>query len=363
MFRHGLCPLELFLPVRCTFSHVQNRLSESNVFAYLRGVGLLTQGEEARVEEAGEGNINWVRRVRGQAAGSFVLKQARPALERFPEYTVSTERIIFEARYYELTERFDQDGVRPRVLHFDPVERILVLEDLGHAERLDHALARGGDVAPALGLLAGFLGAVHAGTRNPDLAARFANDDMRRLHGEHIFVLPYRENDFPLPAGLRESAREIWCDHTLVNAIGAAHARYLEPLGALVHGDVQPSNVLLDGQRPVLLDAEIAHVGDPAFDVGTLLAHVLLADCARPGAQAGRLITGIWSAYSASHPDGAPSFADAARYAGIEMLRRTIGAARVAAVADESAALRAIALGRSLTTRPPDGPRTLAAPR
>ena len=114
---------------------------------------------------------------------------------------------------------------------------------------------------------------------------------------------------------------------------------------------------------PKLLAAEIAHVGDPAFDVGTLLAHVLLADCARPGAHAGRIITGIWSAYSASHPDGAPTFADVARYAGIEMLRRTIGAARVAVVADESAALRAIALGRSLTTRPPDGPGTLAAAR
>ena len=52
------------------------------------------------VEPVGDGNINWVRRVRS-AGSSWVVKQARPTLERFPEYRASTERIGFEARFYE----------------------------------------------------------------------------------------------------------------------------------------------------------------------------------------------------------------------------------------------------------------------
>ena len=44
---------------------------------------------------------------------------------------------------------------------------------------------------------------------------------------------------------------------------------------ALVHGDYSPKNVLIHGDRFVLLDHEVAHFGDPAFDVGFSLTHFL----------------------------------------------------------------------------------------
>jgi 5-methylthioribose kinase len=44
---------------------------------------------------------------------------------------------------------------------------------------------------------------------------------------------------------------------------------------SLVHGDFSPKNVLLHGERMVLLDHEVAHFGDPAFDIGFAMAHFL----------------------------------------------------------------------------------------
>src|SRR5690606_12967762 len=47
---------------------------------------------------------------------------------------------------------------------------------------------------------------------------------------------------------------------------------------ALVHGDVSPKNILVskrDG-HPILLDAECAWYGDPAFDAAFCLNHLLL---------------------------------------------------------------------------------------
>jgi aminoglycoside phosphotransferase (APT) family kinase protein len=44
---------------------------------------------------------------------------------------------------------------------------------------------------------------------------------------------------------------------------------------ALVHGDYSPKNILIYGDRFVLLDHEVAHFGDPAFDVGFSLTHLL----------------------------------------------------------------------------------------
>jgi Ser/Thr protein kinase RdoA (MazF antagonist) len=43
-----------------------------------------------------------------------------------------------------------------------------------------------------------------------------------------------------------------------------------------VHGDVSPKNILLGPDGPVLLDAECAWYGDPAFDIAFCLNHLLL---------------------------------------------------------------------------------------
>jgi Ser/Thr protein kinase RdoA (MazF antagonist) len=43
----------------------------------------------------------------------------------------------------------------------------------------------------------------------------------------------------------------------------------------LVHGDYSPKNVLVREGRLVLLDHEVIHFGDPAFDLGFSLTHLL----------------------------------------------------------------------------------------
>jgi hypothetical protein len=55
---------------------------------------------------------------------------------------------------------------------------------------------------------------------------------------------------------------------------------------ALVHGDVSPKNILVGSAGPVLLDAECAWYGDPAFDVAFCLTHLLLKCLQRPEATA-----------------------------------------------------------------------------
>lgn len=341
----------------------QLRLTPENLPEYLRNRGLAGPREELLVEPAGDGNINWVRRVRPASGGpSRIVKQARPALERFPEYEVTTERIVFEARYYEAVRPFDAGAVCPAVLDFDAEERVLVLEDLGDVPRLDAALALDGD--PALALRAGrtlgaFLGAVHAGTAgDPALAPRFANDAMRRLHGDHIFDLPFRPNDFKLSPALRARAESLWRDERAVAIADAAYRDYLSPEGALVHGDVQGGNVLLDARSPRLLDAEIAHVGDPAFDVGILLAHLVVAAAARGEAERARpALRETWQSYiEARGRSRAPVFARAARFAGIELVRRTLGAARLDVVDRDDAALRVLDLGLRWLAAPPEAP-------
>lgn len=86
-----------------------------------------------------------------------------------------------------------------------------------------------------------------------------------------------------------------------------AVARRLQDLAAgldaaaitLVHGDVSPKNILLRAGSPVLLDAECATMGDPAFDVAFCLNHLILKSlhlpALRPSLQ--DAVVSFWQAY------------------------------------------------------------------
>jgi aminoglycoside phosphotransferase (APT) family kinase protein len=50
----------------------------------------------------------------------------------------------------------------------------------------------------------------------------------------------------------------------------------------LVHGDFSPKNLLIGPAGPVILDAECAWYGDPAFDLAFVLNHLLLKGVWRP---------------------------------------------------------------------------------
>jgi len=74
----------------------------------------------------------------------------------------------------------------------------------------------------------------------------------------------------------------------------------------LVHGDYSPKNVLVPkGGRIVLLDHEVIHWGDPAFDLGFALTHLLSKahhlSAGRPAfADAAAL---FWESYARELPD------------------------------------------------------------
>jgi 5-methylthioribose kinase len=51
--------------------------------------------------------------------------------------------------------------------------------------------------------------------------------------------------------------------------------RTLQHKDCLVHGDFSPKNTLIHRDKLILLDYEVVHVGDPAFDVGFALTHFL----------------------------------------------------------------------------------------
>jgi aminoglycoside phosphotransferase (APT) family kinase protein len=70
---------------------------------------------------------------------------------------------------------------------------------------------------------------------------------------------------------------------TLSSILLALRERTARTRLALIHGDVSPKNILRGPHGPVILDAECACHGDPAFDVAFLLNHLFLKCLVNPG--------------------------------------------------------------------------------
>jgi aminoglycoside phosphotransferase (APT) family kinase protein len=134
--------------------------------------------------------------------------------------------------------------------YLDPADHPVWKQEL-HAGRADPAFAA---------RLGAVIAAIHAGTQgSAEIARRFAND--ATFHS--IRIEPY----------LEATARV----HTdLAEPLLALAAETLAAKMALVHGDVSPKNILVGPHGPVILDAECAWHGEPAFDLAFCLNHLLL---------------------------------------------------------------------------------------
>ena len=69
---------------------------------------------------------------------------------------------------------------------------------------------------------------------------------------------------------------------------------------ALVHGDFSPKNLLTFHSKVMLIDFEVGHYGDPAFDLGFFLTHLVLKSIHLPGfrKKLGILIEWFWTGYA-----------------------------------------------------------------
>ena len=193
-------------------------------------------------------------------SGSYCLKQALPQLKVAKEWKVPVERVFSEISYLQAVDRIAPGHV-PRVLGQDEASKSFVMPFLGPEYRNWKADLLAGRVDAGVARAVGdLLGRIHAATADdPQLAARFATDD--NFHA------------IRLEPSLVETAR---VHPALADGLLATVARTAATRRVLVHGDVSPKNILVGPDGPVLLDAECAWFGDPAFDLAFCLNHFLL---------------------------------------------------------------------------------------
>lgn len=238
--------------------------------ASLLGMGLLHPEEGCAAEPLAGGVASDIWRV-GQDEREFCVKRALERLRVERDWRVPTHRNAYEVAWLEIAAGIAPESV-PRVLGHDPRAGVFAMEYFppGRYRNWKQLLSQG-QVSPAtVEQLADLLAGIHCATAGDSrLAARF--DD-----GELFFQLrlePYLHGAAEHHPDLRTRLLELSAE--------VANRRQV-----LVHGDVSPKNILVGETGVVLLDAECACLGDPAFDLAFCLNHLLLKCLWVPAASA-----------------------------------------------------------------------------
>ncbi len=229
--------------------------------AYLERTARIGTDEAVRVEVLHGGVSNrtvWLERDSGEA---WVLKQALAKLRVPVDWFSSPERIHREAVGMEWLARLTPAGSTTELLFEDREEYLLAMRAVPRPhDNWKTVLLAGTICADHFRQFARLLAAIHREGyhRRAELAGVFGD----RSYFESLRLEPY----YGYSAQQAPAAAEFL--HALIGET-------LDCRITLVHGDYSPKNILIHEGRLVLLDHEVIHFGDPAFDLGFSLTHFL----------------------------------------------------------------------------------------
>jgi aminoglycoside phosphotransferase (APT) family kinase protein len=228
---------------------------------YLRTRGEIGAGDEIDHHVLSGGVSNKAVLVRLPNRREWVIKQALPKLRVATEWLSDPSRVHREAAGMRALSKLAPEGSITEFIFEDFDQDILAMSAVPQPhENLKTLLLQGKFEPNWIEQFASILAAIHR--KSFQQREALSRDFEDRQFFQSLRVEPYYQYSGivePRSAGFYAAL------------IAAMSNRSL----ALVHGDYSPKNVLVREGRLILLDHEVIHWGDPAFDVGFSMAHLL----------------------------------------------------------------------------------------
>ncbi|MFN8441041.1 MAG: aminoglycoside phosphotransferase family protein [Caldilineaceae bacterium] len=258
---------------------------------YLTATKRIEAGERPlfRVLPGGVSNRTvWVERPNGE---TWVLKQALEKLRVKVDWFSSPERIHREALGMRWLLQLAPPGTITPLIFEDFDEHILAMQAVLMPHTNWKSMLLAGDLQLAhIIQFAELLGTVHrnAWQQRAQLETLFAD----RVFFESLRLEPYY-------------AYTAWEVSEASSFLLALIEETRERRQSLVHGDYSPKNVLVYQDRLILLDHEVIHWGDPAFDLGFAMTHLFSKahHLTRQRQAFGQAVLQFWRSYCAALGD------------------------------------------------------------
>ena len=232
-------------------------LNESTVVKYLSDRGIISG--PAQVEELTGGVSNVVLAVKS-ADKDLVLKQALPQLKVAAVWKADQRRAIVEANGMKLLHLITPDSV-PDLVDFDPEEFTLTMERLPRECTVWKSDLLEGVIKPSIG---SGLGRILATWHNFVATSKESRDAyMEDSLFDQLRVTPFYRAVAKVNPALDVRIQELITEISTLKL-------------SLVHGDFSPKNIMItNSDKPIVLDFEVMHTGNPVFDLGFVSAHLL----------------------------------------------------------------------------------------
>lgn len=255
-------------------------------------------------------------------ATQLVLKRPRERLAVAADWRIDPHRAENEARCLEFLASVLQPGEVPEVVFYDESSRTLAMR----AAPLPRT-------AWKTQLLAGEV-SLQTAQRVGELLAR-----VHRLSSAHPSALSHFAGTELLRQGRTDPYhRAAAARHPDLAAVIEREARRVEGTRlTLTLGDVSPKNIFVYDDRVMFFDVEIAHWGDPAFDVAFCLTMLVLKSLVVAGRapELRAAIDTLWTAYRTAVPDWPELEAHVLAELGCQLLARVDGKSPVEYITDD----------------------------
>ncbi|EGL20101.1 MULTISPECIES: S-methyl-5-thioribose kinase [unclassified Paenibacillus] len=376
-------------------------LTEAEAIAYAKGLpNIFAPDAVLTSREIGDGNLNLVFHISDEKAGrSLILKQALPYAKVVGEsWPLTLDRARIESEALQLQGSLCPDLV-PHVFAYEKELALTVMEDLS-----DHVIMRKGLIEKnKYPLFAKHIGRFMARTLffSSDLGmnqqekklrvGRFINPELCKITEDLIFDDPYRDSENnSIEDHLKDAVHAIWQDRELHLEVAILRNTFLTRAEALLHGDLHTGSIFIKEDSTKVIDPEFAYYGPMGFDIGAVLANLLLNYAGQEGWSAGeaertdyreylletvkevwtvfeREFRALWDNETVDPMSETPAYQDwymnrvlqeTIGFAGCKMVRRIYGLSHVAdidgiedAAARERAQRLALAIGTTLIKR------------
>jgi len=232
-------------------------LDESSVITYLTERKLLTGNATVEVLTGG---VSCVVLAVASDEREVVVKQALPELKTKAKWVADQRRAIVEAEAMRIYQSITPESV-PELLDCDAANFTLTMSRLPNTCTNWKQNMLEGRIHPEMGEKLGKILAKWHNTTAVDVSikAKFMEGELF----EQLRVSPF----YRAVAAKNPNLQAVI--NSLIDEITNEKI-------ALVHGDFSPKNILATSDHsPIVLDFEVAHTGNPVFDLGFICAHLL----------------------------------------------------------------------------------------
>jgi len=254
------------------------------VLSYVKEKKLFSENSDLTAKEIGDGNINYIFKVEDKINGkSIVLKQADKLL-RSSGRPLDLSRSKIEANILKIENDLAPNFV-PKVYLYDEIMCVLAMEDISEYKNLRTELLAGKIFPNLANNISEFLSKTLLLTTDLFMnkfekkknVKEFINPELCDISECLVFTEPYdnNKNRNIITTGNEEFVENmLYKNENLHFAILKLREKFMNYSQSLIHGDLHSGSIFINEKGIKIIDPEFSFYGPMAYDVGNVIGNL-----------------------------------------------------------------------------------------